>query len=60
MVGDPGIIQGPGINYFDSPKDQGNNQGREIFEEIQYLIIVCLSIADVPMFRLFQNSATRI
>ena len=27
-----GIIQGLGIVYFDSSKDQGNNQGREIFK----------------------------
>ena len=27
MIVDPGIIQGPGIIYWDSPKDQGNIQG---------------------------------
>ena len=32
MVEDPGIIQGPGIIYLDSPKGPGNNQGRELFK----------------------------
>ena len=32
MVGGPGIVQGQGIMYLDSQKDQGNNQGRKIFK----------------------------
>ena len=36
MVVDPGIIQGQGIIYLDSPKDQENDQDKEILtaEEI--------------------------
>ena len=37
MVENQGNIQGPGIIYLDSPKDLGNNQGREIFKAYEII-----------------------